>query len=252
MATERTSEQELDLALAAELQAALLPEACPTDCPNHVAAARNRMYTGVGGDFYDFIRINDEQLALLIGDVVGHGVRASLIMAQIMGFVRSHPGNLPRPTQMVRCLNEMLIDLGDRIDSVLSCSLLYGVVDAPTGVAFFVNAGHPRQFICNRSKCELLSLGHPNLLLGVQEFEPDEACHTFLKGERLVMFTDGITDAAGPDRDRFGEARLHKAVNQYLAADAADCAEGVFRTVEEFRKGEPQADDETIVVFDRV
>ena len=252
MDTDKTCEHELDLALAAELQAALLPKTCPTDCPNHVAAARNRMYTGVGGDFYDFIRINDEQIAILIGDVVGHGVRASLIMAQIMGFLRSRPSRLPRPIQVVRDLNEMLIELGDRINSVLSCSLLYGVIDAPTGAGFFVNAGHPCPFICSRSRSKLLSLGHPNLLLGVQEFEPEEACHTFHPGERLVMFTDGIVDALDPAENRFGEARLHETVNEYIAADAAGCADGVFRTVEEFRKGQPQADDETIVVVDRV
>ena len=111
---------DLDLALAAELQAALLPKSCPSDCPNHVAAARNRMCAGVGGDFYDFLRINDEQIALVIGDVVGHGVRASLIMAQIMGFLRSEPSRLPRPMQLVSSLNDMLIDLGDKIGSVLS------------------------------------------------------------------------------------------------------------------------------------
>ena len=68
------TEQEQDLALAAELQAALLPRACPSACPHHVAAARNRMCVGVGGDFYNFIRINEDQIALIIGDGVGHGV----------------------------------------------------------------------------------------------------------------------------------------------------------------------------------
>lgn len=247
-----TTEQQFDLALAAELQAALLPKTCPTNCPHHVAAARNRMCAGVGGDFYDFIRINEDQIALVIGDVVGHGVRASLIMAQIMGFLRSRPDDLSRPQPIVVSLNKMLIDMGTSIGSVLSCSLLYGVIDAPTGTGFFVNAGHPRPFITDRSKSEPLHLGEPNMLLGVEEFSPTEACHTFLPGERLVMFTDGILDATNPAGERFGDARLQQTVNDHLSAQPEGCAEEVFQAVEQFRQDAQQTDDETIVVIDRV
>lgn len=252
MADPGTTEQELDLALAAELQAALLPSSCPTDCPHHVAAARNRMCAGVGGDFYDFLRINDEQIALVIGDVVGHGVRASLVMAQIMGFLRSQPDELSRPMQIVAILNKMLIRLGDSVGSVLSCSLLYGVIDAPTGTGFFINAGHPRPFITDRRKSKPLHLGEPNMLLGIEEFAPTEACHTFLPGERLVMFTDGIVEAANPAGEMFGDTQLHEVINQCLSVDPQSCAEKVFHAVEEFRQGAQQTDDETIVVIDRV
>jgi sigma-B regulation protein RsbU (phosphoserine phosphatase) len=252
MAHPRATEQELDLALAAELQAALLPKSCPTDCPHHVAAARNRMCAGVGGDFHDFLRINEEQIALVIGDVIGHGIRASLVMAQIMGFLRSDRSRQSRPAQMVAALNGALIDLGDRIDSVLSCSLLYGVIDAPTGTGFFVNAGHPGPLICDRRKGGLHRLGRPDMLLGVEEFPPTEVCHTFHPGERLVMFTDGIVEAASPGGERFGDRRLRDVVNEHLAADPEACADAVFRSVEQFRGDAPQMDDETIVVVDRV
>ena len=211
----RTTEQDLDLALAAELAAALLPKTCPHDCPNLAAAARNRMCAGVGGDFYDFLRINDEQIALVIGDVVGHGVRASLIMAQIMGFLQSEHAQLARPKQIVTFLNRMLLDLGERIGSVLHCSLLYAVIDTPTGVGFFVNAGHPPPFICDSDKSELLHLGHSDMLLGIEEFHPTGACHTFKPGDRLVMFTDGITDATDPTGERFGEERFREVINLF-------------------------------------
>ena len=252
MVDPNTTEQELDLALAAQLQAALLPKTCPTNCPHHVAAARNRMCAGVGGDFYDFIRINEDQIALVIGDVVGHGVRASLIMAQIMGFLRSRPDDLSRPQPIVVSLNKMLIGLGNSIGSVLSCSLLYGVIDAPTGTGFFINAGHPRPFITDRTKRKPLHLGDSNMLLGIEEFAPTEACHTFLPGERLVMFTDGITDATNAAGERFGSGRFREAIDEHLSSDTERCAEGVFRAVEQFRGNAKQTDDETIVVIDRV
>ncbi len=247
-----TSQHEFDLALAAELQSALLPQSCPTDCPNHVAAARNRMCSAVGGDFHDFIRVNEDQIAVVIGDVVGHGVRASLVMAQIMALLRSGAVKLARPTQVMTAVNNMLIDLGGRIGSVLPCSLLYCVIDAPTGLGLFVNAGHPQPFICRRDRSEPAQLGSPNTLLGIDEFDPIEACHSFDSGERLVMFTDGITDAANSFGDRFGNARLLDTINGCISDDPECCVEGVFRAVDEFRDGAAQTDDETIVVIDRL
>jgi sigma-B regulation protein RsbU (phosphoserine phosphatase) len=173
-------------------------------------------------------------------------------MAQIMGFLRSQPDELSRPMQIVATLNKMLIRLGDSIGSVLPCSLLYGVIDAPTGVGFFINAGHPRPFITDRTNSKPLHLGDPNLLLGVEEFAPTEACHTFVPGERLVMFTDGIVEAANPADEIFGDARLHEVINECLSVDPESCVEKVFQAVEEFRQGARQTDDETIVVIDRV
>ncbi|MFA5863475.1 MAG: hypothetical protein WC975_02180 [Phycisphaerae bacterium] len=82
------TEEEQDLVLAAELQSALLPKQCPTHCEHQVTAAKNRMSGSVGGDFYDFIRINDDQIALVIGDMVGHGVRASLLAGGMLSRLR--------------------------------------------------------------------------------------------------------------------------------------------------------------------
>ena len=196
--------------------------------------------------------IHNDQIALVIGDVMGHGVRASLIMTQIVGFLRSQSRSLSRPVQLVTTLNRMLIDLGGKVDSVLSCSLLYGLIDAPTGTGFFVNAGHPRPLVCRPGSVRSMHLGEPNILLGVEEFVPAEVCHTFDPGERLVMFTDGITDAANPDGERFGGARLVELASSHLAGDPDSCAEAVFRAVDEFRRGAGQMDDETVVVVDRI
>jgi hypothetical protein len=104
MAPNMSEEHELDLSLAGELQRALLPRGVPSDWPHYKAAARSRMCTSVGGDFHDFIRINQDQIAVVVGDVMGHGVRASLIMAQILGFLRLEQERLPRPIQIVSAL----------------------------------------------------------------------------------------------------------------------------------------------------
>lgn len=246
------TEDELDLALAAEVQAALLPKLCPTDLQHESAAALNRMCGTVGGDFYDFIRINDEQFAVVIGDVVGHGVRAALMMAQIMGFMRTEPQRRSRPVEAVTELNRMLIDLGDRTGSVVPCTLFYAVIDTPTGIGFFVNAGHPRPYLCNGTDCIPLYLANKNLVLGVEEFLPEEDCHTFVEGERLVLFTDGLIEATGPDRELFGEKRLFEVISQCAGCTPCRCAEAVFEAVAAFRGPAKQKDDETILIIDRV
>jgi sigma-B regulation protein RsbU (phosphoserine phosphatase) len=246
------TDRDLDLALAAELQAALLPKSCPSSCVHQVAAARNRMCSHVGGDFYDFIRINQDQTALVIGDVVGHGVRASLIMAQIMGYLRSRSRDHARPVRMVTRLNEMLLDLGEKTNSVMSCSAFYMLLDHPTGVGFLVNAGHPRPYLCDRNTCEVVSLGSGDLLLGVERIEPTQMCHTFEPGQRLVLYTDGTVEAANPAADRFGQRRLQDVITAHTQSDADQLADAVFKAVADFRGSAEQEDDETVVVVDRV
>jgi len=242
----------LDLALAAELQAALLPKRCPLDCAHQVAAARNRMCGSVGGDFYDFIRVNEDQTVLFVGDVVGHGVSASLVMAQLMGYLRSRPRGLARPREIIRELNRTLMDLGERTSYVLPVSIFYAIIDAPTGIGFFVNAGHPRPFIWDRRKCLSTHLGPRNLVLGVEDFDPIEGCHTFTVGQRMVLYTDGLLDASDAAGNRFGEAGLHEVLAERINDGPDECADAVFQAVERFRNGQAQMDDETIIVMDRV
>jgi len=246
------TESDVELALAAELQAALLPRGCPGDCPHQVAAARNRMSGAVGGDFYSFLRLHQDQIAVMVGDVVGHGVHAALVMAQIMGYLRSRPAECARPKRAVSALNEMLLDLGRRTGSVIPCSLLYGVIDGPSGTSFLVNMGHPPPFLCRRDRCRVMPLTAHNMVLGVQPLEPEETCHTFAPGDRLVLYTDGVTDAADGRDERFGAARLHQVLNRHAGDDAHSCADAVFDAVADFRGDAPQSDDETIVVIDRV
>ena len=95
------TEDEIEMALAAQLQEALRPRTCPLHCPNQNAAARSRMCGSIGGDFHDFLRLNEDQIALVIGDVVGHGVHSALVMAHILGFLRQADDRRGRPAEIV-------------------------------------------------------------------------------------------------------------------------------------------------------
>ena len=242
---------ERDLLLASQLQSALLPSFCP-ECMNHRMYARNRMCDGVGGDFHDFIPLNEEQFAIVIGDVVGHGVRASLMMARIMGFLRAEVSRLGRPVEIIRALNTMMIDLGQSVGNILPCSLIYGVVDVPSGTSFFVNAGHPHPLLYNRDREGPHFLGGTDLLLGVEDFDPTELCHSFTAGERLVLYSDGITEATNAENEFFGNERFMDILKNTLDASPEECTAEVLGAVDEFRGDTPRKDDETIVVIDRI
>jgi sigma-B regulation protein RsbU (phosphoserine phosphatase) len=116
----------------------------------------------------------------------------------------------------------------------------------------FVNAGHPPPFLCSRRTCSTAPTRPQNMLLGVESFEPEEGCHTFRPGERLVLYTDGIVEAANADGELFGEVRLHEALNAEADGSPDECADAVLRAVDTFRGSAPQKDDETIVAIDRV
>jgi sigma-B regulation protein RsbU (phosphoserine phosphatase) len=246
------TEEQIELALAEQLQEALRPRECPLNCTNHRAAARSRMCGTIGGDFHDFLRLNEDQIAVIVGDVVGHGVHSALVMAHISGFLRTGDARRSRPAEMVVALNRMLIDLGNRTGTVTSCSMIYAVVDAPTGMAILINAGHPQPVLCRAGEGTVSRLTSHNLLLGVEEFEPEEICLTFEPGHRLVLYTDGITDAANTAGKHFGEARLQRLIRELLPTTPEQCADTVFDAVARHRNGRRQADDETSVVIDRV
>lgn len=242
-------ELQCSLVLAGEAQRALLPLRCPSGWTQFRITARNQMCGSVGGDFYDFTRINERQVAVCIGDVMGHDVRAALLMAQILGFLRSEHRN--RTVQIVSDLNQALLALGDKIGTVLTCSLFYTILDAPSGTVFFVNAGHPPPYLYDPRTGKLHPLGSNGTVLGVQRFEAVEMSNTLGPGARMVLYTDGILDACNTAGERFGRGRLEEAIRKHGAQDLEGFVDMILVEVSEFRQDVPQVDDESIVVVDR-
>lgn len=240
----------LELALAGEVQRALLPQKCPLGCPHFRAAARSRTCGSIGGDLHDFIRINEDQIAVVIGDVVGHGVSAALVMAMILGFLRSERDS--RPARIVSALNHIILALGQKIDAPLTCSLFYAVLDVRHSSALFVNAGHPRPYLCDRRSGTISLLGKHELLLGVQEYQAQERYLTFRCGERMVLYTDGIAEARDGAREPWGRRCLEEALRKHADQQPDEYADSIMAEVDEFRHNASREDDETIIVIDRV
>jgi len=243
-----------DLKLAAAVQKALLTGDLP-ECTCGKMALKCRMSSQVGGDFYHFRQLGPDQIAFAIGDVVGHGIGAALIMATIMTLLRTNQQDSRRPSRLVAGINDMLVRLGDQIDHPLTCSIIYGVVDLPSGVLMYVNAGHPHPFISHRTCSRINRLNPTTMLLGVQHGVLPESCYQFEQQDRLVLFTDGITEARNSLDQIFGEQQLQQTISRMSWEEPGTLADSILDQVKQFNNGSfPQEDDQTLVVidFDRV
>lgn len=201
---------EQQLAIAREIQAALLPKTC-AGCQGIRLAVRRLPEGGIGGDFHEFAIDADGRNSLIIGDVTGHGVDSALVMALVLGVIRALGPRVRSPLIIMRQINSLLCQLNDRVQGrVITCSLFFGIVDRETQTFQFCNAGHPCPLVRTKSG-KTLKLQSNSGLLGVS---PDLKCNGLslkLRSlDRAVFYTDGITEAHSPSGELFGLARLQR------------------------------------------
>lgn len=244
------SVDEHDLEIAGAIQRALLPTTCPR-CSHGRVSAGHRMQTSVGGDFYDFPNAGPGKLGLLIGDVMGHGVSAGLLMAMIVGLLRRESQKVADPLAAARLINDHLHEVGEAVDHALICTFFYGVMDIERRTLDFVNAGHPAPIVCNRETCLISGLSATCAVLGAVGSDGIEASsHTFSDEDRITLYTDGIPDAQSPSGERFGQRRLHQVASDNIELSSADLIKEIFDAVDRFSQGLPMTDDQSIVAID--
>jgi phosphoserine phosphatase RsbU/P len=200
----------------------------------------------VGGDFYDFFTIDGNRLVMVIGDVSGKGVPASLFMAMtrtVIRLVARQDDDLAAGIGRANAL------LSADNDSAMFVTLFYGVLDLASGRLTYCNCGHnPPQVLRGDGGSEGLPL--TGLPLGVLE-EADYATRTvdLAPGDRLFLYTDGVTEANDAEGGEFGEARLSAALDALRDAAPSDMVDGIVRRVDAFAAGAPQADDITCLAL---
>ncbi|MBN1764876.1 MAG: serine/threonine-protein phosphatase [Sedimentisphaerales bacterium] len=244
-----TTETDSDLQLAKAVQEALL-NCCMPESKFGKIILKNRMSIEVGGDFYHFNQLNQDQIAFAIGDVVGHGTAAALIMSIILGLIRSDQKNQSRPRKIVDKINTLLVNLGRQAHWPVTCSIIFGVVDMPSGNLFYVNAGHPHPIIANRNIISISYLPPTSMILGVQEGVREESCHQFQPGDRLILYTDGLTEAPEPRGKPYGQDRLIQVILDSIEMDPEHLAHILFNEVDTFSQKSSLDDDQTLVIMD--
>ena len=203
----KLAEHEIDLAelqQARDIQRGLLPKEIPQVAEFAIAGAWEPARV-VGGDYYDVIPLGRDKLAVCIADVAGKGISAALLMANVQAAVRAFASEGTPPSRVCTQLNSVLCTNTAPEKFV---TLFYGVLDAKARTLQYTNAGHLRPVLLGENG-KAVHLENGGALLGVfPDWKYEDSLVQFARGDLLLLFTDGITEAEAPDGEEFGEERL--------------------------------------------
>jgi sigma-B regulation protein RsbU (phosphoserine phosphatase) len=247
------------LSIGAEIQAQLVPDHCPV-IEGVDLAARCRPAFQVGGDYYDFIPTRPRQLgrrrergrwALVVGDVMGKGVPAGLLMTLLRGMLRAEALSGHAPDRILHDLNQLAQE--DLAHSHRFVTLFYSDFDPLSRRLRFANAAHNPPLLWRRQRNRVERLDAPGLLIGLQS-EADYRMETVLlePGDVVLYYTDGVTEASGFSGDRYDEPRLMAALLEASRAglDAQGILDQLFAGLDRFVGVDRQLeDDASMVVF---
>jgi phosphoserine phosphatase RsbU/P len=236
-----------DMEQAALIQNRLLPAAPPAitgmDIAGKTAACRT-----VGGDYYDYLKFPDGRFAMLVGDVAGKGMPASLLMSSLQARVQVVFEDGDNLAQKMGRLNKATCS---NCPDNRFITFFMTVADPATGELVFSNAGHnPPLLVRSSGTVETLQGG--GMILGILPMATyQEARVTMDPGDVLVLFSDGVTEAADPRGEDFGEDRLADLVKSMHDRPAKDIVDAIHTAVLGFTEGSPPADDITVVIARR-
>jgi phosphoserine phosphatase RsbU/P len=235
---------ELDVARA--LQIAILPASFPVR-PGCDGAARMIPATTMGGDFYDFIELPDGRIGLVMADVSGKGVPAAFFMAVARTSLRELAAHYVKPGACLAQTNEVLCTQNPM---ELFVTVFYGVLDPATGVLRYANGGHNPPYMRRADGSIEVVSGTVGLVLGVMPgiAYPDHTIQ-LLPGDRLILYTDGVTEAFNSAEEAYGAERLIAEVKAHGDGAATALVERICRSVTIFAGAAPQSDDITLTVL---
>jgi sigma-B regulation protein RsbU (phosphoserine phosphatase) len=237
-----------ELRLAHDLQLKLLPNPRVV-APEARAAARVVPAESVGGDFFLLARLDADRTAVLIGDVSGHGYQAALVMALSLSAAAIHVQAAFDPAIAMEAVRRSLADELSSTD--MSLSICYALIDGRNGELRYANAGHPHAFRLGiDGKCERLMATVPPL--GFSDDRIIDSAMPWRDGDRLVLFTDGLTDARDEHDARLGEEAVLQTLSTTLRDDTPErVLEALFARVDAHARGTPLRDDLAVVIVDR-
>ena len=239
---------ERELQVAREVQASLLPRVTP-QLPGWEFVARWRPAREVAGDYYDFIPLGRERLGLVIADVSDKGMPAALFMALTRSIVRASVLSAATPAKGIAAANRLVC-----ADSTggMFVTLFYGQLHPATGMLSYVNAGHNPPLLHRAGEDRLLEWMPTGMALGVME-EPlfEQRSVRLHPGDWVLLYTDGLTDAADARSNRFGMERLKRVLldASHKNAPAAEIVAAVESAVDGFTGNAAPFDDMALVLI---
>ncbi len=241
-----------DLAVASEIQHAILPRIFPpfpeNECEVDLAALM-RAAKDVGGDFYDFFRIDKEHIGLVMADVSGKGIPAAIFMAVSRTLIRAIGLQGFSPEVCITKANDLLCC--ESAESMF-VTVFYAIYNIYTGELEYCNGGHNSPFILRADgRLEQMPMS-TNCLVGVIE----GCSYTKEKmkinvGDTLLMYTDGVNEAFNVNLEEYGEARMEKILSTLNGKTCREIIDGQLEDVKRFAEGAEQSDDITIMALKR-
>ena len=234
-----------ELEVARELQRDLLPKQAP-ELPGWEFTFSYRTANTIGGDYYDFIRLDDGRLGLLIGDASGHGIAAGLLMAIASSAIKLAIDIDPTPAAVARFVNRALCRSGSNRAFM---TLFYGLLDPATGRMDYVVAGHPYPML-RGSRGEIIELGEGGLPLGIKDgLASPTGVVVIEKGDQLLLHTDGIAETIDPSGEDYGYERLRRSLE--FGGSTTAIHDRIVREMVFFQGDAVVHDDRSLVVVTR-
>jgi sigma-B regulation protein RsbU (phosphoserine phosphatase) len=241
-----------DLVIAREIQLAILPRVFPPfpeDADKLDIAASMTAAKDVGGDFYDFFRIDEDRIGFVIADVSGKGVPAAIFMAVSRTLIRATGISGTSPGECITYSNKLLAQ--ESVDCMF-VTVFYGIYNTKTGEIVYCNAGHNPPYILKQNgTVEALPMAKNPMVGAIADMTFQEETLQLEKGETLVMFTDGVTEAMNTQNEEFGEDRLMDTLEEVAMHSSQEIIDAVKADVKTFTGEAEQSDDITLLVLKR-
>jgi len=238
----------LDLEQARSIQQRLLPKDIENS-KDYSISTRYLAANTVGGDYYDLFNVAENTYGLIVADVSGHGVASALIMSMAKVLLKTYSKNETSPQKTLEHINHAFLSDAATEHFV---TIFYAVFNVETKIIRYTSAGHCPIFYVNKKtgECELLKadglfLGvFPDMLLEERELEYTPGVH------RLILYTDGLTEATNSKSEMYGTDRLASAICLTTSLDSKGALEAILRDQQNFCGAEVQEDDITLLVID--
>jgi len=238
---------ESQLRLAHEVQSRLLPAASPR-VPGYDIAGTSLSAYDIGGDYYDYIALPRQRLAVVVADVAGKGIPAALMMATFRALLRTHLHAGVGLLELIDAVNRSLVE-SVGLPAFVTC--VCGILDQPTGQFAYANCGHnpPVVVRAGGDAEELVSGGH--FLGAFEDARPEIGAADLHAGDTLLLFTDGVADASRENDEEFGVERIAQTASVARHRPAAAIVDAVVDATRSFAGTSDYRDDFTLVVVKR-
>lgn len=236
-----------ELEMARNIQNSVLPQAFVDNHRENIAAVMDPAKE-VGGDFYDYFYIDNNRMAFLIADVSGKGVPGALFMMKTEALIKSLTTTLKDDTALIMARSNIALCQNNDTNMFVTCWL--GILNLANGELKYTNAGHTNPLIISGNGVRILE-GERGVVLGaLEESRYKENTITLNRGDKVILYTDGVTEAHNDKDELFGEKRLIEFTKKNIKNNVRDYIHNLRVEIKDFANGYEQFDDITMLVFE--